>query len=320
MTSFKIRWWALSPTMGAGLGLRRSGAVSSRLWNSGVNLFGPVPLVYHAGGMTRRAPRRSLHGLVIAALALAPMHARAQAVGEVAASADAGALTAEGQARRDAGDTAGAIDRWQQALAALPATQATAHRRAGLVLAIAAAHETRFARSGEARELEAALATFDGYLAGLDPTDDENRVAVEQRRTEVAAKLAQARPVAAPVGSPTTDSPRPTDDRRLWVAGGTVLGLGALGVAVLATGLGLGVRADRELTAAVALPGDDPGREQAKAAALTAGAGANDAALAGGVIGGVLVVTGAALLIAAAVKQSRTRRVRAAGVGLMVVF
>lgn len=264
-----------------------------------------------APDMARRGPRRSLHGALAFALALAPAAVRA-------APADAGSLTAEGQARRDAGDTAGAIDRWQQALAALPATQATAHRRAGLVLAIAAAHDERFARTGAARELEAALLTIDGYLAGLDPTDDENRVAVEQRRAEVAAKLVRAR---APTPTPPGDtSGPPGDDRRLRVAGGTVLGLGALGLGVLATGLGLGVRADRALTAAVALPGDDPGREPAKQAALLEGGRANDAALAGGVIGGVLVVTGAALLVAAAVKQSRARRVRAAGAGLVIAF
>ncbi|MBL9106265.1 MAG: hypothetical protein JNL82_35410 [Myxococcales bacterium] len=263
--------------------------------------------------MARRGPRRSLHGTLAFALALAPAAVRA-------APADAGSLTAEGQARRDAGDTAGAIDRWQQALAALPATQATAHRRAGLVLAIAAAHDVRFARTGAARELEAALLTIDGYLAGLDPTDDENRVAVEQRRAEVAAKLARARAPTSTSTRPGDAVDPPADDRRLRVAGGTVLGLGVLGLGVLATGLGLGVRADRALTAAVALPGDDPGREAAKAAALTEGGRANDAALAGGVIGGVLVVTGAALLVAAAVKQSRARRVRAAGAGLVIAF
>lgn len=269
--------------------------------------------------MARRRPRRSLPGALAAALALAPVHARA-----VAPPSDPGALTAEGQARRDAGDAAGAIDRWQQALAALPVTQATAHRRAGLVLSIADAREDRFAATGEVRELRAALAAIDGYLAGLDPTDDENRGAVEQRRAELAARVTQVAAPARAASEDDSNAPQ-ASDRRLWTAGGTVLGLGTLGVVILGAGLGLGVRADRELTAAVARPGGDPGREDAKAAALADGARANDAALAGGVLGGVLVVTGVALLVAAAVRDARARqgrgsRLRALGPALVWTF
>ena len=119
--------------------------------------------------------------------------------------------SAEAQRRQAQGDLDGAIVGWQRALAVLPATQATAHRRAGLALAIAGAHAELAARGVPGR-LQVALAVLDAYLAGLDPTDDEHRVAVEQRRAELATRLAPPpgwprawRPRSRPARSP----PRP---------------------------------------------------------------------------------------------------------------
>ena len=208
--------------------------------------------------------------------------------------------TAEGQRRRGVGDLDGAIAAWQQAIAALPVTQATAHRRAGLALAIATAH----AEAARARpeRLVQALAVLDAYLAGLDPTDDENRVAVEQRRAELAARLA---PVAAAAAAPAPVSPR--SDRRLLLAGGVGLGLGVVGLGVLGGGLLAGTRADRDLATAVELPGDDPGRESQKDAAAARGIQANRLAIAGGVVGGVLVLAGVALMIAGVRRPSPRR-------------
>jgi len=70
--------------------------------------------------MDRRRTRRSCPGAAVlgrGVLALALAHGPAHAAEPVR---DPGVLAAEGQAHRDAGDLAGAIDRWQQALAALP--------------------------------------------------------------------------------------------------------------------------------------------------------------------------------------------------------
>lgn len=209
--------------------------------------------------------------------------------------------TAEGQRRRGVGDLDGAIAAWQQAIAALPVTQATAYRRAGLALAIATAH----AEAARARpeRLAQALAVLDAYLAGLDPTDDENRVAVEQRRAELAARLA---PAPALVASPAPTPAR--SDRRLLLAGGVGLGLGVVGLGVLGAGLLAGARADRDLAVAVELPGDEPGRESQKDAAAARGVQANRLALAGGVLAGVLVLAGVALTIAGVVRRPSPRR------------
>ena len=206
--------------------------------------------------------------------------------------------TAEGQRRRTAGDLDGAIDAWHRATGALPVTQATAHRRAGLALAIATAH----AETARPERLQRAIAVLDAYLADLDPTDDENRGAVEQRRAELAARLGPTATVM------TTTAPEPPRrDRRLILAGGVGLGLGAAGMTILAAGLLAGARADRELAAAVELPGDDPRREPDKDAAWARGLRANRAAIAGGVLGGVLVIAGLALTIVGVVRPAPRR-------------
>lgn len=209
--------------------------------------------------------------------------------------------TAEGQRRRSAGDLDGAIAAWQQAIAALPVTQATAHRRAGLALAIATGHAEAAGARPERRVQ--AIAVLDAYLAGLDPTDDENRVAVEQRRAELAAGLAPT-PAAARSSVPQT----PRSDRRLAIAGGVGVGLGVVGLGVLGAGLLAGARADRDLAAAVDLPGDDPRRAPQKDAATDRGIQANGLAIAGGVVGGVLVLAGLALTIAGVVRRPSSRR------------
>lgn len=233
--------------------------------------------------------------------------------GEADVDAAAG-LAIAAQRRFELGDVGGAIDLWQRALAAVPVTQASAHRRAGLTLAIAAAHVQLAVGAAAQSHLQAALDVLDAHLAALDPTDDENRVAVEQRRGEVAARLAALRRLGrAPARDP---APLPAD-RRLQIGGGALLGLGVGGLALLAAGLGLGERADRELAAAVERPGDDPEREGAVADARTRGLRSNQLAVAGGVLGGALLVVGVALLIAGrAGRPARGRRLALAASGV----
>jgi len=226
----------------------------------------------------------------------------ADAVVPMAGAEQATRWTAEGQSRRTAGDLDGAIAAWQRAIAALPVTQATAHRRAGLALAIATAHADA-ARARPERLLQA-IAVLDAYLAGLDPTDDENRVAVEQRRAELASRLAPT-PAVTVDGQPEP-APAPRD-RRLLVAGGVGLGLGAVGLSVLGAGLIVGSGADRDLVAAVALPGDDPRRASQVTSATGRGLTANRLAIAGGIVGGVLLLAGVALTIAGVVRRPPRR-------------
>jgi len=218
-----------------------------------------------------------------------------------AAGAAATRWSAEAQRRQARGDLDGAIVGWQRALAALPTTQATAQRRAGLALAIAGAHAELAARGVPGR-LQAALAVLDAYLAGLDPTDDEHRVAVEQRRAELAARLAAQRRDREPVSSRSPTLTR-GPDRRLMIAGGAAIGLAGVGAAMLAASLVAGQRADEALATAVARPGDDPLREQGKQDALARGLRADRLAIASAAVGGVMLVVGVTLLVVGATRQ-----------------
>lgn len=201
----------------------------------------------------------------------------------------------EGQQRQARGDLDGALAAWQRALAALPATQATAHRRAGLVLAIAGAHAQR-------GRLPAALAALDGYLAGLDPTDDEHRVAVEQRRAELAAQLSPPRPTAPVVTGVAAPLER-RPDRRLLIAGGAAVGLAAVAGATLGASVVAATRADAALAAAVARPGDDPRREATKDEALARGLRADRDAVVSAAVGGTLLLLGVTLLAVGATRK-----------------
>lgn len=222
----------------------------------------------------------------------------------VPADAAAGWI-ARAQQQRAQGELDGAIESWQRALAALPVTQATAYRRAGLALAIAAAHAEAAQQRGAPERLRAALAVLDAYLAALDPTDDENRVAVEQYRADLAARVVAPRP---DVGRPR---PRTRPDRRLVIAGGVGLGLGVAGLVTMGAGLLAGERADAELAEAIALAGDDPSREAQKAGALARGQRANRSATVGAAVGAALLVLGAALLAAGLIRRVPARTARA---------
>ena len=287
----------------------------------------------------RRAGRAGLAGLLAVALIAAPARASGPAPGpnlaretaadategEAAASEDAAIgdqaaqLAVAAQRRFERGDVAGAIARWQQALAAVPVTQANAHRRAGLTLAIAAAHVELAVGSAAQRHLRAALEVLDAHLAALDPTDDENRVAVEQRRAELSARLAALRPT---VVASAPEPGRLPPDRRLQAGGGALLGLGVGGLVLLGAGLAVGEQADLDLADAVGRAGDDPRRAAAIAEARTHGLRANRLAIAGGVLGGALLIVGAALLIAGRAGRAPGRgpRPTLGGAGLLWRF
>lgn len=220
---------------------------------------------------------------------------------------EAARWTAEAQRRAAAGDLDGAIAGWTRALAAVPATQATAHRRAGLALAIAGAH----AQQGR---LAAGIAALDAYLAGLDPTDDEHRLAVEQRRAELAARLTPAARAAPVTGAQSVALPR-RPDRRWMIAGGVAVGLAAAAGATLGASLLAGARADAAVAAAVARPGDDPRRAADRDEALADGLRANRAALVSAVVGGSLLLLGVTLLAVGATRP----RARAVFVPRMAV-
>ncbi|MCB9565703.1 MAG: hypothetical protein H6710_00485 [Myxococcales bacterium] len=110
------------------------------------------------------------------------------------ASADAAAqelarrAAAEAQERCDAGDFDAAIGLWSTLLADVPRSPELAPLRVSFLLAIVDAHERAFESDRDPRRLRVAIELLDRYLGELDPSDDENRVAVEARRRALASR------------------------------------------------------------------------------------------------------------------------------------
>ncbi|MEZ4449789.1 MAG: hypothetical protein R3B09_09925 [Nannocystaceae bacterium] len=225
---------------------------------------------------------------------------------------EVGRRTAEAQALADAGDYDGAIALWSHLMTTIPRTAAYAPRRASLLLAIVDAHERAYAAEHDPSRLRVAIDLLDRYLGELDPTDDENRIAVEGRRRALAARLDLAVAGAAEEPPPRRGpdevaGPDPRVAGRRWtIAGGSLLGAGVLGFAVMGMGMILGELADRDLGKARDLSIFDPNKQSAVEAATEAGYRANDLAYAGGVVGGVLTIVGAVAVI-------RGRRLRLSG-------
>lgn len=239
---------------------------------------------------------------------------------------EAAELSAAAQARLDAGDGEGAIALWRRAYQALPGSFGYAPRRAAVALAIAAAEEAAFRSTGEAHRLHAAIQALDAYLGGLDPTDDENRAGVEERKAEL---VALARRTSAPEGprpAPRSEVRRGGVERRAGLAAAGLAGAAAVGGLVALAGALAGRAADRDLARTLARPctGDDPlepcasdaSREAAKAELVAGGLRANRTALVGGIVAATLLTAGAAALIAGAIRGRARVQARAAGLSV----
>lgn len=232
------------------------------------------------------------------------------------------AVLAEANRAAAAGDDTGAAERYAEAFALLPESPATADSRALALLDSVQARRQAFTRGGDAGHLCAARALIDRYLAEaavaygqLAATMDGPASAAQQRR-DIEADLVTAgttcpedqvpapRPAPPPPPRVVPDTrPRP----RPWaIAGGTVLGLG--GLLLIGMGVALGVGASAEASGRE-LRREQPTRDIDALLASSfyrRGQAANELALAGGVLGGVALVVGAALLLAGA--RGRARR------------
>lgn len=256
--------------------------------------------------------------------------ARDMSSGASAGVDEAARLTADADAKLAAGDRDGAIDLYRRAFAALPTTLGHAQRRAAVALAIAAAEEAAFRDSGDPARLREASAALDAYLAGLDPTDDENRAGAERRRAELSDMLARA---ARPPGPQPLPGPAPGRrglDPRAARAGYVLIGAAAAAGVVAVAGALAGRGADRYLARATARPcaGDDPDdpcgsdvvREALKIDARRDGVRANRLAIGGAAAAGALLVAGATALIAAALRGRSPARASSRGAALVIHF
>lgn len=131
--------------------------------------------------------------------------------------------------------------------------------------------------------------------------------------------IAATGPEPATAATPSTpaDPRRPAPGRPLRIAGAAVGAAALVPLAVMAAGLGLGSRAESQIAAAKA----DGDLQRIHDDLRPAGATANRMAVAGAIVGGVLIVTAVAILTASrGARAPRSSRIVPAGGGLTIRF
>jgi hypothetical protein len=253
-----------------------------------------------------------------------------QRVGELATSA---------QARYETADFAGAIELWTQAYDLLPDAPEYVSQRSVLAYQIAQACVEAHAIDPKLAYLRKAEKLFSGYLQSVDAQDAETVADIEGRLKDIRAKIADvdrleaerlererqeaerrnAAAEAAKKPDPAIEKARLAElaarrqaaerDAKRWhkisVAGGVTLGLGASMLVVMGVGLGRGAKIDDQGDEAIATGTPDSNELQDL---LGKGVTANRLAIATGILGGVLAITGAALVGTGVVRERRARK------------
>lgn len=257
-------------------------------------------------------------GVASSASAAAP----AEDMGEASASFSAA------ERRLAAGDPDGAITGFEAGLEQLPPDPGYAPTRARVLLSIVDAHEAAFAVDGDLERLRRAAALLDRYLGPLELLDEQGRAAAEERRVRLLASIAaveerlraeaSARALAERRARARSIRQR---GRALGVSGAVLTSMGVAGLAVMGAGVGVGVDTDDKLAAlkiskdwsSTCLSLDEGCRDERRAALdplLARGNRGNTMMIAGGVSGGVLLITGVTLLVLGS-KQQRDARLLA---------
>lgn len=228
--------------------------------------------------------------------------------------ADAQRLYDRGRAKFETADYADAIELWTEAYALVPDTGESSQIKVLLLYNIATARERQYEVSrdpGQLRQAAILLQSFERSIPALYGEGDEaeaERTKVQERLAAVQARLHEHEAAQAAAddgegkGEPTTEpdpAPSPTpqagDDaptpsgRGLVIGGAVAAGLGVGGLGLMAAGMGMGARAND-------LEGLPPEDIDGRRAQFDRGRTGNALAVAGGVAGGVLLVTGAVLL------------------------
>jgi hypothetical protein len=228
-------------------------------------------------------------------------------------------LHERGKASFDTADYEGAIELWTEAYAAVPDVPEGAAIKAHILYNVGAAREREFEANGDVAQLRRArivFVQFETIIEDLYPDPAaaaEERKRVEAKIAELDQKIAAAEgkgesepAVVTPVVPPPTKDDRndkkpPPPGRGLVIAGGVLVGVGAVGLGVMTGGLVLGENADD-------ISGIDPDDKVAREAQFDDGRAANVMAIVGGSLGGVAIVAGGVCLITGAVAWGVTAR------------
>ncbi|MBL4686993.1 MAG: hypothetical protein JKY37_20525 [Nannocystaceae bacterium] len=248
----------------------------------------------------------------VTAHATAAEHARAQVepasiapdevAPEDAAVQSAKAKYNEGRAKFETADYSGAIELWTQAYSSVPDNQSAARIKALLIFNIATAHERVYDVTKDLSQLRRARILLVDFAPSLPQlyTDDllqTETARVNERIADIDTQIKAAEDLARPPGE-RGPQPAPTDPsqdepsaagRGLVIGGAVTLALGAAGLGIMGAGLAIGSGAN-DLT--------DPAQDDidGRGDQFDRGRTGNSLAIAGAVVGGVGVLTGAVLI------------------------
>jgi tetratricopeptide (TPR) repeat protein len=225
-------------------------------------------------------------------------------------------LARKGEASFRAGDYRGAIEAWTQVLVLLP------DEVGDLPVELAHAHRHAYVADEDVQHLQRAKELLDERLAELEP-DDASRAGLEAELAEIDAELAAVAEAEAEARAEREEAIRQEqirlDQRALAAAstkhwrntqtiyfgmGGAIAGVGVGSLAAMTVFLVGGAKLDREGQMAAGTIGVADGYY---AELLAKGEAQNRAAVVSSVIGGVLTLTGGALLIVAAARRQPAR-------------
>lgn len=248
-------------------------------------------------------------------------------------------LAKSAQARYETADFAGAIELWTQAYDLLPTAPEYTSQRSVLAYQIAQACTEAYAIDPKIAYLRKADKLFTGYLQSVDAQDAETIADIDARLKDIRAKIAdserldaerlererqdaeQKRAAAEAAKQPDPEIERRRQarmearrkqaeedakrGRRLSIAGGATIATGAAMLVVMGVGLGRGAKIDDQGDEAIA--GGNPNPDDLRDL-LGKGVTANRLAVAAGILGGALTITGSALVGVGVTRERRARK------------
>lgn len=242
---------------------------------------------------------------------------------------EASASFAEAERQLADGDPDGAIIRFEAGLQRLPEDPGYQPTRARVLLLIVDAHEAAFTVDGDLERLRRAGVLLDHYLGPLDLLDEQGRAAAEERRVRLTATIAAVEERLRAEASARALAERRAraqlirqKGRALSTSGAVLTSLGIAGLAVMGAGIGLGVDTDGKVGAlkiskdwsSTCLSMDAACRDERRAELdplLARGNMGNTMMIAGGVSGGVFLITGITLLVLGSKQQREARSLAA---------
>jgi hypothetical protein len=249
---------------------------------------------------------RLFASLLTVALATAPLH-----VVEAAPSVED--LYTQGQEKFDAGEYGNAADLWAQAVRALPENPDNSATRQTIMNLALDAYVRAYRADEDRSHVDEAKALLDEYEASLEASGGAlgSEIASEKAKVEdILAELAAAEkpedePEDEPDPQPDTDVPVYTDEKPgqgLVIGGAVMLGVGAAGLGLMIGGLVGGGNAQKAFD--TSMPGSAE-RETIEKRGQTM----NILAITGGVVGGVFLGAGIALLVVG-LQRNKAARLR----------